>query len=227
MVCFQVSSLTTESDSVFIDLLTYADLELLKSRKTGNKPNNSSSIAAKNNRKRYLILTYAVEFDRVHYPLPLNYEDNPDPQDLKLTISRLREEITHMKAHKGGGSGGGAGGGGGGGGGGQAADTGGLDSMRAQLEKQRRAREQAESSLALMRRQHTRTVNDMEEKFEATHAELEQCRNLLDQRHTQASRGESGDVRKLRTKIAELEEEMAMRYVPRASNSTHRPSCFV
>ena len=42
-----VSSLTTESDAVFIDLLTYADLELLKSRKTGNKPSNSSSIGAR------------------------------------------------------------------------------------------------------------------------------------------------------------------------------------
>lgn len=35
------------------------------------------------NNKRYLILTYAAEFDRVHYPLPLLYEENPDPQRLK------------------------------------------------------------------------------------------------------------------------------------------------
>ena len=40
--------------------------------------------------KRYLILTYAAEFDRVHYPLPLMYEEYPDPEDLKRTIVRLR-----------------------------------------------------------------------------------------------------------------------------------------
>jgi coiled-coil domain-containing protein 61 len=27
--------------------------------------------------KRYLILSYIVEFDKVHYPLPLNFDDNP------------------------------------------------------------------------------------------------------------------------------------------------------
>ena len=45
-----MSSLTAESDSVFIDLLTYADLELLKSRKMG-KPGPASS-ASKSNNKR-------------------------------------------------------------------------------------------------------------------------------------------------------------------------------
>ena len=148
-----ISSLTTESDSVFIDLLTYADLELLKSRKTGNKSSSAASLAAKNNKKRYLILTYAVEFDRVHYPLPLNFEDNPDPHDLKLTIGRLRDEISQLKI-KGRGTTGGAPTGG--------EDMAGLDAMRAQLEKQRRAREQAESSLALIRRQHSRAMHDLE-----------------------------------------------------------------
>jgi len=86
-----MSSLTAESDSVFIDLLTYADLELLKSRKMG-KPGPASS-ASKSNNKRYLIMTYAVEYDRVHYPLPLSYEETPDPSNLKMTIARLRQEV--------------------------------------------------------------------------------------------------------------------------------------
>ena len=29
---------------------------------------------SKINNKRYVILTYVVEFDKVHYPLPLNLE---------------------------------------------------------------------------------------------------------------------------------------------------------
>ena len=91
-----LQSLDGQSDSVFIDLLTYADLELLKSRKTGKT--ESSSAASKANNKRYLIMTYAVEYDRVHYPLPLSFEDAPDPANLKMTISRLRQELADLKS---------------------------------------------------------------------------------------------------------------------------------
>lgn len=42
------------------------------------------------NLRRYLILTYAVEFDRVHYPLPLSYVDEPPAHALRATIRRLR-----------------------------------------------------------------------------------------------------------------------------------------
>lgn len=53
------------SDSVTLDLLTYADLELLRNRKAGvvSRPRGnqqSSALTA----KRYLILIYTVEFDR-------------------------------------------------------------------------------------------------------------------------------------------------------------------
>lgn len=44
-----------------------------------------------------MILTYVVEFDKVHYPLPLNYEENPDPVTLKATIRRLRIELDEYK----------------------------------------------------------------------------------------------------------------------------------
>ena len=40
------------------------------------------------NNKRYLILTYAAEFDRVHYPLPLIFEDTPDPETLKVRFTQ-------------------------------------------------------------------------------------------------------------------------------------------
>jgi len=63
------SSLTQESDSVFVDLLTYNDLEMLKNRKS-RKPSQAAPVKANN--KRYLILTYAVEFDR-------HGSDPPDP----------------------------------------------------------------------------------------------------------------------------------------------------
>ena len=73
-----------KSEVVFADLLTYADLEMLRSRQT-RKPLNT---AARPNNKRYLILTYAVEFDRVHYPLPLSHVDEPPVHALNATIRR-------------------------------------------------------------------------------------------------------------------------------------------
>lgn len=43
--------------------------------------------------KRYLILTYAVEFDRVHYPLPLSFVQTPTLDILQRTIRRLRQVL--------------------------------------------------------------------------------------------------------------------------------------
>jgi hypothetical protein len=90
-----LSAVKQQSDSVFIDLLTYHDLELLKSKKAkaqGQQPQQPPRAAQANN-KRYLILTYAAEFDRVHYPLPLQYEASPDPEQLKRVIRDLRAQL--------------------------------------------------------------------------------------------------------------------------------------
>lgn len=89
-----LTALKQESDSVFIDLLTYADLETLKSRRGLNQAPLNRTIPPNN--KRYLILTYAAEFDRVHYPLPLLYEENPDPEHLKSIIRSLRAELDQV-----------------------------------------------------------------------------------------------------------------------------------
>ena len=98
-----LNSLENASESVFCDLLTYQDLEMLKSRKGGKSSNAAGSSQgfnqsnSKMSQKRYLILTYAVEFDRVHYPLPLNYDENPDPSALQATIRRLREQNEDLR----------------------------------------------------------------------------------------------------------------------------------
>ncbi len=42
-------------------------------------------------RCRYLILTYRVEYDRVHYPLPLSFEEVPSVSSLQRVIRRLRK----------------------------------------------------------------------------------------------------------------------------------------
>ena len=95
------SAFSKESESVFIDLLTYNDLEMLKARKTASSSSSSSisssstvsSTAGRSQLKRYVILTYQGEFDRVHYPLPLAFEEIPNSEALRKTILRLRARL--------------------------------------------------------------------------------------------------------------------------------------
>lgn len=57
------SGLLKTSESITLDLLTFEDLELLRSRKIDSS--SISAISNKANNRRYLILTYTVEFDRI------------------------------------------------------------------------------------------------------------------------------------------------------------------
>lgn len=96
MLC---SSLSNESETVFLDLLTSSDLESMKAKKstTANSapPAAAATSALSSNKKRYAILTYSGEFDRVHYPLPLTLEDKPNFEAMKRTIKRLRTQLAN------------------------------------------------------------------------------------------------------------------------------------
>ncbi|XP_062262242.1 centrosomal protein CCDC61 isoform X2 [Platichthys flesus] len=94
------SAVRKMSDSVTLDLLTYSDLELLRNRKAGvvsrtRGHQQSSALTA----KRYLILIYTVEFDRIHYPLPLPYVGKPDPAALQKEVRALRAELSALTSH--------------------------------------------------------------------------------------------------------------------------------
>ena len=100
-----ITAVQQTSDSVVVDLLTFADLEELKSRRAASAsaaqkpavpPAQPAQSGLQPSNKRYLILTYAAEFDRVHYPLPLAYEDRPDPDRLKGLIRQLRLQLTEV-----------------------------------------------------------------------------------------------------------------------------------
>ncbi|XP_075346233.1 centrosomal protein CCDC61 isoform X1 [Mycteria americana] len=95
------SALTRSSDSVSLELLTYADLQTLRSRKVGGIPRPPPSAASPLSAKRYLILVYSVEFDRIHYPLPLSYAGRPDPAALRRLVRELREELAQLRARHG------------------------------------------------------------------------------------------------------------------------------
>lgn len=98
------SAVKKTSDSVTLDLLTYADLELLRNRKAGvvSRPRANQQSSALTS-KRYLILIYTVEFDRIHYPLPLPYVGKPDPAALQKEIRALRAELSALTSQGGGG----------------------------------------------------------------------------------------------------------------------------
>ena len=70
---------SNNNGTVFIDLLSYQDLEILKARKAakaGIEPQQTLNATHRTRNKRYLILTYVVEFDRVHYPLALKLDES-------------------------------------------------------------------------------------------------------------------------------------------------------
>ncbi|NXB84684.1 CCD61 protein, partial [Vidua chalybeata] len=91
------SALTQNSDSVSLELLTFADLETLHSRKVGAVTRPPPSTSSPLNSKRYLILIYSVEFDRIHYPLPLPYAGRPD---LVALVRELQEQLGQLRARR-------------------------------------------------------------------------------------------------------------------------------
>ena len=80
------TALQRTSNTAFVDLLTPEDLEALRSRKTGGS--GASLLLPK--QRRYLILTYTGDVDRVHYPLPLSPAESSDPCRLQRVIRHLR-----------------------------------------------------------------------------------------------------------------------------------------
>ncbi|RNA38001.1 coiled-coil domain-containing 61-like isoform X3 [Brachionus plicatilis] len=89
------TALSKSSTSVTIDLLTYQDLELLRSKKL-NSINEASNVNSNN--KRFLILTYSVEFDKINYPLQLNYQGKTNVNVLIDTIKKLKNVIKNYES---------------------------------------------------------------------------------------------------------------------------------
>ena len=94
------SAFNRETDTVVIDILTFSDLEMLKAKKMNSNPNSmsASAVSTKNQHKRYAIMTYSGEFDRVHYPLPLAFEETPNVSSLQRAIKRLRNQLKEKSA---------------------------------------------------------------------------------------------------------------------------------
>mmetsp|Transcript_22089 Transcript_22089/g.39525 ORF Transcript_22089/g.39525 Transcript_22089/m.39525 type:complete len:714 (+) Transcript_22089:566-2707(+) len=102
------AAMTGPSDTLYADILTIQDLEMLKARQLrgagGTSPSHSRQHVPPTRpgtgaSKRYLIVTYVTEFDRVHYPLPLALCVDPTPAMLKRTIARIHARRGRFGSH--------------------------------------------------------------------------------------------------------------------------------
>lgn len=96
------SGLLETSNCVTLDLLTLEDLEMLRNRVSHSRGFGATHAhivgsQAQSNNRRYLIVTYTVEFDRIHYPLALEYCGLPDPRILQETIHRLEKQVHDLE----------------------------------------------------------------------------------------------------------------------------------
>lgn len=100
--CNMLESAVLENcQSVSLDLLTYEDLKILREKKLGGptRRKQKHNIEEKLKSKRYLIMTYTVEFDQIHYPLPLMYTGTSDTGTLKEQIKKLRKENHTLRSN--------------------------------------------------------------------------------------------------------------------------------
>ena len=89
------SALSQTNENLFIDFLTFQDIELLRAKKSNDpeKILKAKSLKAKQNLKRFLILTYQDNLNRYQYPLSLNVVAKPDPVSLRRIINRLKGKM--------------------------------------------------------------------------------------------------------------------------------------
>ena len=94
------SALSGDSSSVSLDVLTGEDLERIRS---SQRSGISSTSQLASPEKRYVILTYQAEFDKVHYPLALSVMEAPaaaSTQPLQISqppcngCSELQRQLT-------------------------------------------------------------------------------------------------------------------------------------
>ncbi|CAH8833336.1 unnamed protein product [Trichobilharzia szidati] len=87
------SAICKRSSFLKLDLLNYEDLsEIRKSRIINDYSVPQSPVLSKGN-KRYLILSYTTEFDKIHYPIPLMFFGCPSPDTYRNNIHELRVKL--------------------------------------------------------------------------------------------------------------------------------------
>ncbi|XP_022240196.1 coiled-coil domain-containing protein 61-like isoform X2 [Limulus polyphemus] len=91
------TALKKTSSSVFIKVLTDSELEWMRKERSGYVRGSPLSKSSTTSKKRFLLLVYTVEFDRIHYPLRLQYQGIPDISTLMTTMVELRTALQRYK----------------------------------------------------------------------------------------------------------------------------------
>jgi len=93
------SALEQASESVLVDVLTGREIEILRERKRREAGDNRDKAGRLDDGKMFIILTYMVEYDKVHYPLGLNRvsADSGNNRHLMGVIEGLRKELNYYK----------------------------------------------------------------------------------------------------------------------------------
>lgn len=76
-----------------LDMLTVADLQALRASVNKGATRQTSALASRSSDRVYLILTYAVAFDRVHYPFPLLSSAEKHANSLRGSNAALAQQL--------------------------------------------------------------------------------------------------------------------------------------
>lgn len=102
-----VAAFDRENDNLTVNILSYAELTLLKARRlgeqgaadtlTGSSLRRSSTGEQRNT--RYCIMSYNTEFKQELYPLTLEFEASPNVEALQRAVRRLRRQLGDKDSH--------------------------------------------------------------------------------------------------------------------------------
>ena len=73
---------------------------MIKARKQNSSTASDTAVDHRDvdpTQKRYLILTLNGEFEKVHFPMPLSYLEEPDIATLRRTFTRMQSEVSLLQ----------------------------------------------------------------------------------------------------------------------------------
>lgn len=85
------------SSLLSIDLLDYEYLNQLWNQKFKNKFDLTNSFVSTSENKKYFIVTYITDFDKINYPIPLKYIGCKSIKIYRDLMHELRKEISLTK----------------------------------------------------------------------------------------------------------------------------------
>ncbi|CAH8457633.1 unnamed protein product [Schistosoma guineensis] len=92
------SALSKRSSFLKLDLLNYEDLNEIRKMKILNDCLPPRCPVTVSGNRRYLILSYTTEFDKIHYPIPVLFVGCPTPDVYRNTIHKLRAKLFSVQS---------------------------------------------------------------------------------------------------------------------------------